>query len=28
MLTPEQRAIVKSTGTLLESGGQTLTTHF
>lgn len=28
MLTPEQRAIVKSTVPLLESGGETLTTHF
>lgn len=28
MLTPEQRAIVKSTVPLLETGGETLTTHF
>ncbi|SFC48437.1 nitric oxide dioxygenase [Polaromonas sp. OV174] len=28
MLTPEQRAIVKSTVPLLESGGEALTTHF
>lgn len=28
MLTPQQRAIVKSTVPLLESGGETLTTHF
>lgn len=28
MLTPEQRAIIKSTVPLLESGGEALTTHF
>ena len=28
MLTPQQRAIVKSTVPLLESGGEALTTHF
>ena len=28
MLTPEQRAIVKSTVPLLETGGEALTTHF
>ena len=28
MLTPQQRAIVKSTVPLLESGGEALATHF